>query len=273
MSNGHSAGVGASRGTISLRSSRPALPSVENLLRRGDASWGPHSPPPWRALPCRAARFRHCPRQSRPQPPPLPRRLLRPPGPSPSCNVAGSALKISDRHRRAQSGTEFGRSSSPSAPEPRPTLRTLRRACGAGQGVSVGCLAPACRRKPGRRRRCVPRSRLFRRRYDGGGRRRTDACVRRQRRRHLRVVDLPVGRQGGRSGTNTNGIVALTTMAASQKPRDKLRARPGVMRSIYCRRLAWGSGAGAPPRAAPGAQAATGSSVSGIGGQGGGGLG
>jgi len=54
------------------------------------------------------------------------------------------------------------------------------------------------------------------------------------------LSNSPSGAKGRRSGTTTDGMAALTTMAASQKPRDKPRARPGVIRSTSCRRLAWG---------------------------------
>jgi len=51
---------------------------------------------------------------------------------------------------------------------------------------------------------------------------------------------FPSGAKEARNGATTDGVVALPSLAASQKPRDKPRASPSVMRSTSCRRTAWG---------------------------------
>jgi len=218
------------------------LPGVKARRAAADTRWRPwktswgaatprqaHPPPPWRALLFRAARSRHCPMQSRPPLQPLARRPLRTPPPFPPCNVPGSGLKRSDRHRGAISGTEFESSSYTSAPEPRQTVRALRRACGAGQGASVGILASAVRIKHGHRRRSVPRRRLFRRRSDGGERRRTDANMRRRRRLNLRVVVLLVGRRG-REERNHHSL--LGGLVRGGREPEAARQTPGRARRI-----------------------------------------
>jgi len=47
------------------------------------------------------------------------------------------------------------------------------------------------------------------------------------------------GAKGARSGITFDDLVASTAVAASQKPRDKHRDRPVVMRSTSCRPPAW----------------------------------